>query len=566
MQYMSELTSAVGAHEEPFEFEQEFEQSRFKELGAIAVRKFGTGAGLAVAGATAAIFMFPAHTHIGGAEASVNLEFGTNTSFDPGGSALLFLKAPLHFGPVSGHVSIDKFGFGLTPGANDAAIQQYAQSFSDHRQDISNAESALAWRAASGAGAAVALALGLGLSSALIKRGIMNHQPDFADQLSEPNMVLYHRRFKLALAGLSAAGIAGAGIGQYTNHSDTLVPSPVFDGTFLEGSELGGLSAPLITKYGPNLIKGIEESDKYYDVVNANFKRAFDTQFMNLKPVKGQFNVLTISDRHCNFGMNRVIRSVAHEYGAVLILDAGDDAAGASDLESPCVNTLTDSVKSIPIVESPGNHDPKTKAKVGSSRMIILKGGKPVTVHVAGTDIRVVGAADPRTSNFGHPIVPYTKAGQAEVLSKVADTVEASACRAAAEGSPASIVMAHDASIVKRVMKADCGLTFGLSGHTHVKTVPEAFANPSGTGYAMTEGSTGGAGVNKNGLTVAGPLLAKAEMSVITFDAATKRPIGYYTITANPDQTIELSEFVRFTDPLPHNVPHKQQLSLPVHH
>ena len=563
MQHMSELASDVSAHEEPVEFARSDQFVHARDIGGTVLRVLGAGAGLAVAGAAAATFLFPTQAHIGGAEASINLQFGTSTSIDPGGSALLSLETPLHLGPISAHVTIDKFGFGLTPGSNDAVIQQYAQSFSDQRQDISNVEHALELQAVAGAGAAEALAIGLVLSTALIKRQINKHSPTFESQLTEPSMALYHRRVQLLFAGLGIAGIAGAATAQYVNHNEAIKPSAVFAGTFLEGSELSGLSAPLLMNYGPKLIDGIEASDHYYDQLNNNFQAVFKAQFKNIKPAEGQFNVLTISDRHCNFGMNRFIRSVAHDYGVVLILDAGDDAAGATDLESPCVTTLTDSIKSIPIVESPGNHDPKTKAGDAiKTRMIVLEGGKPVTVHVAGTDLRIVGAADPRTSSFGQGIQPPTKIDQAAVLSIEADTVKESACDAAAHGEPASIVVAHDPKVVKRVLQAGCGVTFGLSGHTHIKTKPEAVTS-TGTSYALTEGSTGGAGVNKNGITIAGPLLAKAEMSVITFDTATKVPIGYYTITANPDQTIELSEFIPFAVPPTHSVPPVQILTLP---
>ena len=524
------------------------------EPGRYGVRTALTGAalclGAAVTGATVATFVVPTHTHIGGAEAALKLRFGSHSDANTGSNALLGLKFPVHYGPVSLHATIDNFGFGLTPGLNPDIKNEYGQLFSDSRQDAANVSMAIAHQAETGA------LIGVGLLAALAGsevgwRTLRRQRNPRLAAVYESLVVKEHvkRRRQLIGAGLGVAALVSSGI-QYTNNSAPLRANALFDGTALHGAELDGLLAPAISSLVPFIATRIKSTDEYYARDEQQLVTSFKEQIGTLPADPDTFNIMTISDRHCNTGMNRVIKRLAKLYHAVLILDAGDNAfSGSFSFESACVTSLMDSLKHVaPVVTALGNHDSGlTEAAAVKSKMIVLLNNKPITLTVAGINLRLIGAADPRTSRYGEGIRPASIQSQNEALLQVGASIADQTCREKFMGTPVDIVLAHSLLMVQTALNADCGPSLGVAGHTHQKVGPlvETGLASGISPVLLTEGSTGGAGLNEGGgLTIAGPLLAPATATIITIDKKTKRPVGSYDIVNFPDGSFRLSRYV----------------------
>ena len=520
-----------------------------RHLGRFALRVASFSLGGALIGAGVATFGMPAHTHIGGAEASVNLQLGNHSEANTGSNALLGLKHPAHYGPIGVHATIDNFGFGLRPDLSPSVQNEYAQLFADPAQDKKNVEMALVRQAVYGAAIADGLILA-GVLGSMAGRSLRRRRdPELAEVLSSPSVVAHRKQRHIRLAAGLSVSVAALGVNQYIENSKPLHPNSILSGTTLAGSEIDGLLAPAIISLVPFIADKIETTDRYYSQDDKNLAASFKQQIGQIEKDDSSFYVLAISDRHCNTGMNRIIKKVAELYNVSLVLDAGDDAfSGSFSFESACVTTLMDSIRKIaPVVESPGNHDSTiTTAAAIKAKMIVLLDGKPVTITVAGTSLRIIGAADPRSSRYGEGIQPSSSKDQRAAITKEGDQLAQAAHDAQAEGNPINIVLAHDGLAIQEVLDANYGVQLGVGGHTHLHRGTDLRPNSSYGHdiYQLIEGSTGGAGINETGgITVAGPLLADAPMTVLRIDKQTKVPIGEYTIINHPDQTFTLGEY-----------------------
>jgi predicted MPP superfamily phosphohydrolase len=515
----------------------------------------------ALAGGGCATFVAPTHTHMGGAEASVRLQFSRHIEVNPGGEAILSFKSPRHYGPFGAKFTIDSFGVGLQDGtqAPDAdLVGQYAQTFSDPRQDIGSITSALELQGAMG-GVAGASAVLLGLAGARSLSVIRSkRRPELAEALSSDLIRGHRKRTRTWTAALAVTGLAATCGTQYIQNNEPLVASSVFDGSALSGSQLTGALAPTINKYAPEVRDNLVATNKLYDGVANNLSKAYKEALADgrIIPNKDNVTLLSVSDRHCNVGMNRVIKRAAKESGADLILDGGDDAfSGSYSFESACVTTFMDSLKGYTVVGVPGNHDSaETVAAAVKAGMIVLKdpNGQQVTVKVKDIVLSIVGAPDPRTSRYGQGMEPSDPVDQARVLDDEASNIQKVVQGQLADGKKVDIVMAHDTSVINKLLASDEGIKFGLAGHTHVASGPTSLFGTVGA-YTLTEGSTGGApsdGENDDkGLTVTGPLRNQATMTLTYWSKTQDAPVGYNRITIDTDGTVTIGDYISLTDP-----------------
>ncbi len=123
-----------------------------------------------------------------------------------------------------------------------------------------------------------------------------------------------------------------------------------------------------------------------------------------------------VSDRHDNIGMDEVVRKVADEAGATVVLDAGDDTSTGETWEEFSLASLNDAFEDYDTkVAISGNHDNGTfvNRHLKSLGWTHLDGK---AVEPFG-DVRITGVDDPRSSGLGNwrdETGPHLRRGQGE--------------------------------------------------------------------------------------------------------------------------------------------------------
>ncbi|MGH8861135.1 MAG: hypothetical protein ACRDVG_07845, partial [Jatrophihabitantaceae bacterium] len=312
----------------------------------------------------------------------------------------------------------------------------------------------------------------------------------------------------------------------------SIVGTPIFAGTPLDGVEVDGLLRPALVAAESYIEKYFEQTNTYYDQLRTRLEDYLAANPVQLPGDENSVQLGLVSDRHCNIGMDRVIVAMLDHFGVHTLVSAGDDAfSGSFGFEAACTRNLADKTVRADIsdVFVGGNHDsPGSIADERHQGITTLTGD---VVHTG--ELRFVGVPDPRTSRYGHGIVPSSDAAQQALLTAQGEAAGRTAC-----GSSGPVIaVLHDPLAGRTALEHGCGkIVLALDGHTHKEGEPTTVRLPdAGTGYQFTSGSTGGAPTESaiestfaSQLTV-GPLNHDAWMNIVTVDAATGQLQGATT-------------------------------------
>ncbi|HSX06546.1 MAG TPA: hypothetical protein VLG92_02405 [Candidatus Saccharimonadia bacterium] len=311
----------------------------------------------------------------------------------------------------------------------------------------------------------------------------------------------------------------------------------ILDGTPLQGFRLHGALLELLVDEGGGRLKDfIRTNNTYYDQVAANFNHTFTEKFQETPLAHDNLvYVLSISDNHCNIGMDRVHGAIAKAFRVAGVIDSGDMTMSGTRAEEECVSSEADALTAPgrKLLLAAGNHDSPTIEDLATKHgFSVLSLG--TTTDLAG--LKVMGTSDPNQSQVGVKIHPRG-------IETVTDVAGALA-RAARIQHP-DILVAHEPEMIQPALD-EGDAPFGIAGHTHTFVPPQETNQYTGS-FMMIEGTSGGA--KKDTLTI-GPLQQTAVETVVVFDKTTKQAVGYYLIQTQPDQTVTISDF-RPIDPTP---------------
>lgn len=254
------------------------------------------------------------------------------------------------------------------------------------------------------------------------------------------------------------------------------------------------------------------------------------------QPEEGETVAVLVSDRHDNIGMDPVVRAVADEVGATVVIDAGDDTSTGQPWESFSLDSLDRAFHDYDgRFAVAGNHDNGSFV----SRHLVGLGwthlnGEPVT---APGDVRLFGVDDPRSSGLGSW---RDEKGLtfAEVEERVADAV----CELDEKNERVATLVVHDANLGRTALARGC-VDLVLAGHLHVQVGPDRVVGSNGkAGYTYTNGTTGGAAY---AVAIGSKLRREAEFTFVTYRDG--RPVGVQPVRISPRGMFTVDPYIALT-------------------
>ena len=249
------------------------------------------------------------------------------------------------------------------------------------------------------------------------------------------------------------------------------------------------------------------------------------------KPADGETTAVLVSDRHDNIGMDEVVRAVAEEVGATVVLDAGDDTSTGQTWEEFSLDSLDKAFSSFDDrVFVAGNHDNGTFV----TRYLKKQGwthldGKPVD---AFDDVRMTGVNDPRSSGLGS-----WRDEKDLSFDEVRDAIGDDVCELDEQGERIATLMVHDANLGRTALARGC-TDLVLAGHLHTQVGPTRVVGENGkVGYTYTNGTTGGAAY----AIALGKIRRDAEFTFVTY--ADGRPVRIQPVTVSTLGTLTVAPY-----------------------
>ncbi|HEV2796417.1 MAG TPA: metallophosphoesterase [Nocardioides sp.] len=280
-------------------------------------------------------------------------------------------------------------------------------------------------------------------------------------------------------------------------------------------------TGPVTTQSKRLVLSAIDTYDRSKEFYSTAAEGAADLDVR--EPEEGETVALLVSDRHDNIGMDRVARAIGEAAGATVVLDAGDDTSTGQPWEAFSLDSLAAAFDDWDRFGVAGNHDHGTfvSSYLADEGWTMLD-GEAVDAPWGGT---LLGVDDPRSSGLGswrdESGLSFTEVGE-----RLADA----ACAAADDGERVSTVLVHDANLGREALARGC-VDLVLGGHTHVQSGPEAVeAEDGATGYAWTNGTTGGAAY---AIAIGSKPRRDADVSLVTY--ADGRPVGLQWVRLRTD-------------------------------
>jgi hypothetical protein len=231
--------------------------------------------------------------------------------------------------------------------------------------------------------------------------------------------------------------------------------------------------------------------------------------------------------------MDEVVRAVADEAGATVVLDAGDDTSTGQAWEGFSLDSLDEAFKDYDArVAISGNHDHGTFV----NRYLAKRGwthldGKAVTPFA---EVPITGVDDPRSSGLGN-WRDQKGLTFAEVKAQVADDV----CALDDKGERIATLMVHDANLGATALARGC-TDLVLAGHLHVQKGPTRVLGENGkVGYSYTNGTTGGAAY---AIAIGSKLRRDAEFTFVTYRDG--RPVGLQPVTVRTTGDVAVAPYL----------------------
>ena len=251
------------------------------------------------------------------------------------------------------------------------------------------------------------------------------------------------------------------------------------------------------------------------------------------EPVEDDTVAVLVSDRHDNIGMDEVVRAVADEAGASVVLNAGDDTSTGEPWEEFSLSSLDTAFEGYDAkVAVSGNHDNGTfvNRHLASLGWTHLDGE---AVEPFG-GVRITGVDDPRSSGLG-TWREETDLSFAEVKERIAEDV----CELDEQGDRIATLLVHDANLGATALARGC-TDLVLAGHLHAQVGPDRVLGENGEfGYTYTNGTTGGAAY---AIAIGSKLRRDAQFTFVTYSSG--RPVGVQPVTVRTTGELVVADYL----------------------
>ncbi len=317
---------------------------------------------------------------------------------------------------------------------------------------------------------------------------------------------------------------------------DTWIPvqDAVTDVTVPQGLNGWEIQGGLVTQGTRRLLTSLFDTYDRSKVFYAGvIDRVDDIADLLRQPEENETVAVLVSDRHDNIGMDPVVRAVADEAGATVVLDAGDDTSTGETWEDFSLDSLDSAFEGYDAkVAVSGNHDHGTfvSRHLSSLGWTHLE-GKPVT---AFGDVRITGVDDPRSSGLG-TWRDETDLSFAEVEERIAEDV----CGMDEDDERIATLLVHDANLGRTALARGC-TDLVLAGHVHAQIGPNQVVGANAkTGYTYTNGTTGGAAY---AIAIGSKLRRAAQFTFVTYSEG--RPVGIQPVTVQTTGELLVADYI----------------------
>ena len=385
----------------------------------------------------------PAHLEVAGQTVSVKPVLGQDTSRLLGGA----LVRPDH-----AHVDVIGKDIGVDVDADwnrlipsDKRTRAYLTAlWEDPTPQIGRIQDAarqhvLFW---SGAGflAGVVVVAGLWSGLAYRRHRLRGYPPEQADLVRRHNRRLRGVLAVVGTAALVAVDVVAVRVYLHDDHH-TVVSSPVFAGTSLEGTEVNGLAAEVLP-----FLSILRPRSTFYDTVADNLERAL-VQRPSLRRSGDEVVLVLAEDFEDVNGMARQVGLAADLVDASFLALTGDLTFAGLEIETYIIDTVDYYSDHRPVYFAPGLHDTEVVLEAAAARGWHVADGE--TVDADG--VSLLAAADPRITTVGDfGTGSVLRDPDVDVDQFVADTVE-EAC-----AEPPDLVILHDHLLGRRIAEAGC--------------------------------------------------------------------------------------------------------------
>ncbi len=489
------------------------------------------------AGALVAVaYAPPAHIEVAGQTVSVKPVLGQDTSRLLGGA--LVRPEHAHVDAIGKDIGVDVDADWNRLIPSDERTRQYLVAlWDDPTPQIGRIQDAarryvVVWSIV-GFVAGAAVVGGIGLFLRFRRRRLQGLPPEQARLVQR-----YNRRLRLTLSVFGIAllvALDGLALRIYRDDDHhTVLSSPLFLGTTMEGTEVNGLMAEVLP-----FLSILRPRTTFYDTAAENLEAAIEDR-PSLHRGEDEVVFVLAEDFEDVNGMARQVGLAAQLVDATFIALSGDLTFAGLPVETYIVDTFDYYSENRAVYFAPGIHDTAAVVEAAQARGWQVADGK--TWDIDGLDL--LAAADPRISNVG-------EFGEGDVLRDpevdvdtfVADTVD-EVC----ESRP-DFVLLHDHVLGRRIAEAGCQEIAVLDGRSFQFVGPQQV--PTASGEAATEFTGGSTGGHVDTKPDPGVITHPARFAILTFRPE-RGDVRYSVVTVTPDATVtvtpEISLDVPFRD------------------
>jgi hypothetical protein len=398
----------------------------------------------------------------------------------------------------------------------------------------------LFWSAA-GFVTGVAVAAGAWAGLAYRRRRLRGYPPDEADLVRRHNRRLRGALAVLGTVALLTVDVVAVRIYLHDDHH-TVLSSPVFDGTSLEGTEVNGLAAEVLP-----FLSILRPRSPFYDTVADNLERAL-AQRPSLQRSDDEVVLVLAEDFEDVNGMARQVGLAADLVDASFLALTGDLTFAGLAVETYIIDTVDFYSEHRPVYFAPGLHDTEVVLEAAAARGWHVGDGE--IVDADGLSLLV--AADPRiTTVGGFGTGSVLRDPDVDVDQFVADTVE-TAC-----AEQPDLVILHDHLLGRQVAEAGCQEVAVLDGRSYEFVGPQDVAV---TSDSLASGASGASVIQFTGGSTGG------HVTTVPDPGSIKSPARFAILSVQPDSgdatyavvTVEPDTTVTVTPEISLGVPYEE--------
>ena len=382
------------------------------------------------------------------------------------------------------------------------------------------------------AGAVVVVGVWSGL--AYRRHRLRGYPPEQADLVRRHNRRLRGVLAMVGTAALVAVDVVGVRVFLRDDHH-TVISSPVFAGTSLEGTEVNGLAAEVLP-----FLSILRPRSTFYDTVADNLERAI-AQRPSLRRSGDEVVLVLAEDFEDVNGMARQVGLAADLVDASFLALTGDLTFAGLEIETYIIDTVDYYSDHRPVYFAPGLHDTEVVVEAAAARGWHVGDGE--TIDADGVSLLV--AADPRiTTVGGFGTGSVLRDPEVDVDQFVADTIEEACAEQPRPGDPARPPAGAAGRRGRLPGGGGAGRPVlrvrrpaGGARHVRYRIVQHVIVQPAQPAIEFTGGSTGG-----HVTTVPDPGSVK---SPARFAILSVQPDGgeatYAVVTVDPDTTVTVT-------------------------